>query len=140
MRKEGKMTARTRQHNVDSLEIGKRLDELFHAGGESGPPDTKSKELLMLTLACVRCCPHCTQEQMQRALDVGATEDEVAEALLVAFYWIERFCEKPLGADAERVSERSTDAATHDKGHTEGAERSGTQIRECLSQAVGCIA
>ena len=140
MRKEGIMGARRRREKSRLPDIGKTLEALYQACHEGdGVLDEKSKELLMLALACL-CCRHCTQERIQRALEAHATKDEVAEALLVALYWAERFGERPICADAECVPERSTDAALHDKGHTEGTERSDPQRRECLSQVMGCIA
>jgi AhpD family alkylhydroperoxidase len=46
--------------------------------------ERKTKELLMLALACVLRCPHCTEEHIQGALDAGASKEEITEALLIA--------------------------------------------------------
>lgn len=46
--------------------------------------DDKTRELVQVALASVFRCSHCTEEHIQRALEVGATKEEVTEALLIA--------------------------------------------------------
>ncbi|MCW2750851.1 MAG: carboxymuconolactone decarboxylase family protein [Aeromicrobium sp.] len=44
----------------------------------------KVKELIALAVACVTQCPYCLEAHANKARTLGATEAEVAEALLVA--------------------------------------------------------
>ena len=90
-----------------SPEIGKALQGFYQACNEKGVLDKKTRELLMAALACVFRCPHCTEEHIQRALEVGATKAEVTEAILIAsvegagtqLYWAKEVYEKHLGAE-----------------------------------------
>ena len=67
-----------------SPELGKPLEDFYEACKEKGVLDKKTKELLMLVLASVFRCPHCTEEHIKAALDAGATKEEITEALLIA--------------------------------------------------------
>jgi len=67
-----------------SPELGKPFEDFYEACKEKGVLDKKTKELLMLALASVFRCPHCTEEHIQAALDAGATKEEITEALLIA--------------------------------------------------------
>jgi AhpD family alkylhydroperoxidase len=67
-----------------SPELGKPFQEFYETCKEKGVLDKKTKELLMLALASVFRCPHCTEEHIQSALDVGASKEEVTETLLIA--------------------------------------------------------
>jgi AhpD family alkylhydroperoxidase len=69
---------------LKSPELGKPLQDFYQACKEKGVLDKKTKELLMLALACVFRCPHCTEEHIQGALDAGASKEEITEALLIA--------------------------------------------------------
>jgi len=69
---------------LNSPELGRPLQEFYKACKEKGVLDRKTKELLMLTLACVFRCPHCTEEHIKGALDAGASKEEITEALLIA--------------------------------------------------------
>ncbi|MFP4380878.1 MAG: carboxymuconolactone decarboxylase family protein [Candidatus Sumerlaeia bacterium] len=68
----------------NSPEIGKAFADFYEAAGSKGVLDKKTKELLMLALACTFRCPHCTKEHIKKALDVGCSKQEVTEALLIA--------------------------------------------------------
>ncbi len=46
--------------------------------------DKKTKELLMLALASVFRCPHCTEAHIEAALEIGISKEEITEALLIA--------------------------------------------------------
>lgn len=52
---------------------------------KGGALDRKTKELIAAATASVGRCPHCTNGHIQKAQEVGATEEEVAEALAVAW-------------------------------------------------------
>lgn len=46
--------------------------------------DTKTKELIRLSIASVFRCNHCTEHHIKDALEAGATKEEISEALLLA--------------------------------------------------------
>jgi len=69
---------------LHSPEIGKTFQDFYEACYENGVLDKKTKELLMLALACVFRCPHCTEEHIKEALKAGVTKEEITEALLIA--------------------------------------------------------
>lgn len=46
--------------------------------------DTKTKELIRLSIASVFRCNHCTEHHMKDALEAGASKDEISETLLLA--------------------------------------------------------
>lgn len=71
-------------YSLHSPEIGKTFQDFYEACNENGVLDKKTKELLMLTLASVFRCPHCTEEHIKEALKVGVTKEEIIEALLIA--------------------------------------------------------
>jgi AhpD family alkylhydroperoxidase len=69
---------------LKSPELGKPFREFYEACNNKGVLDTKTKELLMLALASVSRCPHCTEEHIKGALSAGASKEEITEALLIA--------------------------------------------------------
>lgn len=69
---------------LKSPELGRPFQEFYEACKDKGVLDKKTKELLMLALACVFRCPHCTEEHIKGALDAGASKEEITEALLIA--------------------------------------------------------
>lgn len=48
-----------------------------------GAVSLKNKELIAIGAAHITQCPHCIDGHVKRALAAGATEEEVAEAVLV---------------------------------------------------------
>lgn len=50
-----------------------------------GALDRKTKELIAVATASVGRCPHCTEGHIDGAKDAGASEQEIAEALAVAW-------------------------------------------------------
>lgn len=50
-----------------------------------GALDRKTKELIAAATASVGRCPHCTDGHLEGAKEAGASEEEVAEALAVAW-------------------------------------------------------
>jgi AhpD family alkylhydroperoxidase len=46
--------------------------------------DAKTKELLRLAIASVFRCRHCTEEHIKKALEAGATKQEITEAILIS--------------------------------------------------------
>ena len=61
-------------YSLHSPEIGETFQDFYEACGEKGVLDKKTKELLMLTLASVFRCPHCTEEHIKEALLIAALE------------------------------------------------------------------
>ena len=67
--------------------------------------DTKTKELIKLTVASIFRCNHCTEHHIKDALAAGVTQEEISEALLLAslqsagtqLYWNEELFDKYLG-------------------------------------------
>jgi AhpD family alkylhydroperoxidase len=69
---------------LNSPEIGKPFRDFYDACTKGGVLDTKTRELLMVTLASVFRCPHCTESHINAALEAGVTKEEITEALLIA--------------------------------------------------------
>jgi AhpD family alkylhydroperoxidase len=85
LRKMEKLAIQTAACGVDSLDIGKELEWLLESDNE------KAKQLLLVGLAWLRRCRFCAEEQTQIALEVGATQDEVAEVVLTTLAWTNQF-------------------------------------------------
>jgi len=69
---------------LNSPELGRPFADFYQSVKSQSVLDTKTKELLMVALACVFRCPHCTEEHIVDALKAGATKEEVTEVLLIA--------------------------------------------------------
>jgi AhpD family alkylhydroperoxidase len=50
----------------------------------TGPPSPKYKELMALAVALTTQCPYCLEVHKNKALEAGATEQELAEVIHVA--------------------------------------------------------
>ncbi len=46
----------------------------------------KEKELIAIGIICVLKCEECLDTHVQKALELGATRDEIREAVLIALY------------------------------------------------------
>ncbi|MFA5422762.1 MAG: carboxymuconolactone decarboxylase family protein [Phycisphaerae bacterium] len=64
-------------------EAGGTLRDFYTACNQKGVLNKKTKELLMLSLACAFRCRHCTEEHIQKALEAGVSREEITEALLI---------------------------------------------------------
>ncbi len=90
---------------VNSEEVASSFKHFYETTVKKGALDEKTKELLQLALACAFRCPHCTEEHIKKALDVGATKQEVTETLLITalegsgtqLMWAKDLFEKYLG-------------------------------------------
>lgn len=69
---------------ANSPEIGQSFKDFYEKCKQRGVLDQKTKELLMVALASVFRCPHCTREHLEAAAAAGATKEEITEALLIA--------------------------------------------------------
>ena len=65
-------------------ELGKAFENFYEKCNENGVLDKKTKELVMVALTSVFHAPNQTEEHLQRALDAGATKEEITEILLIA--------------------------------------------------------
>lgn len=61
----------------------KEFAQKVYRGG--GALDLKTRELIAVACASVGRCPHCTDGHLAKAKEVGASEEEIAEALAVAW-------------------------------------------------------
>ena len=73
-------TVETPWYVLRSPEIGKKFQDFYKACNEDGVLDKKTKELLMLALASVFRCPHCTEAHIKAALEMGVSKEEITEA------------------------------------------------------------
>ena len=86
--------------------FGKFASQVY--GGEA--LDLKTKELIAVACSSVGRCPHCTDGHLAKAKEVGASEQEIAEALAVAWgqgggtqvFWMKEDFDELLGADWRR--------------------------------------
>ena len=53
---------------------------------QDGALTSKEKELIAVSLACVLKCDTCLETHAKAAKELGATKDELREAMLVAMY------------------------------------------------------
>jgi AhpD family alkylhydroperoxidase len=53
---------------------------------QDGALTSKEKELIAVSLSCVLKCDTCLETHVKAAKDLGATRDELREAMLVAMY------------------------------------------------------
>jgi AhpD family alkylhydroperoxidase len=68
---------------LNSPEIGQPFQDFYDAVTKGGVLDTKTRELLMLSLASAFRCPNCTESHIKAALEAGVTKEEITEALLI---------------------------------------------------------
>ncbi|MDY6789306.1 MAG: carboxymuconolactone decarboxylase family protein [Candidatus Nanohaloarchaea archaeon] len=66
-------------------EASKAFGKFHKAVMEEGPLEEDFMEVLCMVVACMERCKHCTDAHIQQALDKGATKDQLAEALGVAW-------------------------------------------------------
>ncbi|MBN2045414.1 MAG: carboxymuconolactone decarboxylase family protein [Anaerolineales bacterium] len=67
-----------------SPDVMKSFQGLHHAAGSDGVLDTKTKELIALSIAVVVRCGGCIAFHVHDAIKAGATREEIIEALDVA--------------------------------------------------------
>ncbi len=82
-------------YDMDQLKKLKRMDELApeawkayqafdRAALADGAIPAKTKELIAIALAVTTQCPYCIEVHTRRAKKQGCTENEIAEAVMVA--------------------------------------------------------
>lgn len=65
------------------------INALFRLRSEvfkDGALSTKEKELIAVSVSCLLKCDQCLETHARLAMDLGATVDELREAMLVAMY------------------------------------------------------
>lgn len=65
-------------------ELGRPFADFYESCKNSGVLDKRTKELLMVALACVFRCQYSLEEHIRGALNAGATKEEVTEVLLIS--------------------------------------------------------
>lgn len=73
---------------LNSPETGQPFQDFYDACTKGAVLDTKTRELLMLSLSSVSLssafrCPHCTESHIKAALEAGVTKEKITEALLI---------------------------------------------------------
>ncbi len=63
-----------------------KLYKLKHEVFQDGALTSKEKEIIAVSLSCVLKCETCLETHVKSAKDLGATRDELREAMLVAMY------------------------------------------------------
>ena len=66
-----------------SPKLGAALQHFTLTCKEKSVLDTKTRELIQMAVASVSRCQHCTESHLKKALEAGATKQEVAETLLI---------------------------------------------------------
>lgn len=70
----------------NSPKLGSAYQHFRNVANQDGVLDPKTRELLMVALSSVLRCPHCVEDHIVRAQEVGASKEEVTEALLIAAF------------------------------------------------------
>ena len=63
-------------------EVGKAYNELGHAVGAAGPLDSKTRQLVKIGIAIAAGLEGGTHSHVRKALDAGASPDEIRHAAL----------------------------------------------------------
>ena len=69
---------------LNAPEVGQAFVEFRRSYDRGGVLDRKTKELLMLVMACASRSTYNAEEHLRAALEAGATKEEVTEALMIA--------------------------------------------------------
>ncbi|HKJ46362.1 MAG TPA: carboxymuconolactone decarboxylase family protein [Balneolales bacterium] len=88
-------------------EMAERWHEFHDSVYQSGELDNKSKELIAVAASTVGRCPHCTRGHIQKAKKLGASKEEITEALMITslissgteLHWMLEDYEDLLGAN-----------------------------------------
>jgi AhpD family alkylhydroperoxidase len=66
-----------------SPKLGAALQHLTLTCKEKTVLDAKTRELVQMAVASVSRCQHCTESHLKKAIEAGASKQEVAETLLI---------------------------------------------------------
>lgn len=115
---------------------------------EDGALERTTKELIAVAASSVARCPHCTEAHIEAAKDAGADEEEIAEALSVAWtqgggtqvFWMKDDLDELLGASWRREFIPEADEAfwafkreVFENGVLDG------KTKELIAVAVSCM-
>lgn len=67
-----------------SPKIGAAFQHFKHTCNEKTILEPKVRELIQMAVSSVSRCKHCTESHLKKALEHGATKQEVVETLLLA--------------------------------------------------------
>ena len=81
--RELRVTSTPSDTGVHNGEVSEDPQTFYDAVTKGGVLDTKTRELLMLSLASAFRCPNCTESHIKAALEAGVTKEEITEALLI---------------------------------------------------------
>lgn len=70
------------KHDPEMAEIYRQCDEIVL---RDGALSAKHKMLIVMCIGAVRMCSECVAQSMKAALNLGATREEILEAIKVAF-------------------------------------------------------
>jgi AhpD family alkylhydroperoxidase len=68
---------------TQSPKLGASLSHFTLTCKEKTVLDVKTRELIQMAVASISRCQHCTESYLKKALEAGATKQEVAETLLI---------------------------------------------------------
>jgi AhpD family alkylhydroperoxidase len=99
------MAKHTRWYAAASPALGRAFQVYHDAVTEQSSLDRKTIELIKLAVSSVLRCPHCTEDHIEKALEAGASRQEVSDALHLSalqgagtqLYWTLETFEKHLG-------------------------------------------
>ena len=66
-----------------SPKLGAAFQHFKLTCGEKSILDKKTRELIQMAVASISRCKHCTESHLKKALEAGATKEEITEALLI---------------------------------------------------------
>jgi AhpD family alkylhydroperoxidase len=68
--------------------VAEAFGRLFQASFEEGVLPLKVKELIAMCISLAVNCPECARGHAEQAIENGATEDDIAEAVAVALLFV----------------------------------------------------
>ncbi len=88
-----------------SPKLGAAFQHFKHTCNEKTVLDPKTRELIQMAVSSVSRCKHCTESHLKKALEAGATKEEVTETLLIVsmqsastqLSWNQEFFQEVLG-------------------------------------------
>ena len=87
-----------------SPKLGNAFQDFHHTITNDSCLDKKTMELIKVAVNSVLRCPHCTEDHIIKAIEEGATKQEIADTLLISslqgagtqLYWAKDIFEKHL--------------------------------------------
>lgn len=89
-----------------SPKLGNAFQDFHHTITNDSCLDKKTMELIKIAVNSVLRCPHCTEDHIIKAVEEGATKQEIADTLLISslqgagtqLYWAKDIFEKHLSS------------------------------------------